>query len=312
MLSALILAVAGTSHVAAAGPDEGLRSTRVGPAVAGAWMAAGRSPSGTHTELVPVLMYHRISCPERGALYPGLWVCPRTFDRTMRMLKGAGWETITSHGLADALAAGRSIPHKRFVIVIDDGDRDGYDAAYPILERYDFEAVFAVVVGRVEARRQAMTWAELIELEGEGHEIADHSMSHADLRRWTASGLRRQIEQSADRLRRHLGHRPWTFVYPYGARDQNAIDQVRASGFLIAYTTVYGGAHTYRGRFTSPRDPASTAAIRPATSWRRSDPTDSAADARFDVQRDDRDIGPPQRRIAMVAVPADVDLGGGL
>ena len=251
MLSAGIMALTGSSAVAVAPPSEGLD---VGfPSVAAQHTTSAGSSRNSRIEYVPVLMYHRISCPERGADYPSLWVCPRAFDRTMRMLKDAGWETITSRALADALAAGSSIPSRRFVVVIDDGNRDGYDAAYPVLERYDFEAVFAVVVARVNVQRSAMTWAELIELESEGHEIADHSMSHVDLRRSNAAGLRRQIEESADRLGRHLGHRPRTFVYPYGFWDQDVAAQVKASGFRIAYTTAYGAAHRYRGRFISPR-----------------------------------------------------------
>ena len=39
-------------------------------------------------------------------------------------------------------------------ITIDDGMRDGYDNALPILQRHGFVATFAVVVGRVDRRRR--------------------------------------------------------------------------------------------------------------------------------------------------------------
>ena len=206
-----------------------------------------------HTEHVPVLMYHRITCAPRDAAYPELWVCPSVFDATMRRLKAAGWDTITSHQLAMALRTGTAVPPRLFVLVFDDGDRDGYDHAYPILEKYGFEGVFAVVVGRVQVRRQAMTWAELRELETAGHEIADHSASHAWLAHLPHAGLVRQIETSAAQLCAHLGHRPTTFVYPFGAWDQRVVAQVRASGFRIAYTTAYGARERHGGRFVSPR-----------------------------------------------------------
>ena len=39
-----------------------------------------------------------------------------------------------------------------------------------------------------------MTWAELTELEDDGHEIADHSMNHANVASLDASGLAREVE----------------------------------------------------------------------------------------------------------------------
>ena len=185
-------------------------------------------------------MYHRITCAPSDARLPGLWVCPGVFDRTMRLLRDRGWETITSAQLADARATGRPVPRRTFVVVFDDGNRDGFDEAYPILERYGFKGVFAVVVGRVGINRSAMTWAELEELQEAGHEVANHSMSHANVARLGAAGLEREIGLSAERLREHLGGWPRTFVYPYGSWDQDALDAVRRTHHHIALTTVPG------------------------------------------------------------------------
>ncbi len=202
---------------------------------------------------VPVLMYHRITCAPRDARLPGLWVCPRVFERTMRLLSERGWETITSAQLADARAAGRPLPRRTFVIVFDDGDRDGYDNAYPILERYGFKGVFAVVVGRVGVKRNAMTWAELVELQEAGHEIANHSMSHANVASLDAEGLAREVGRSAARLRAHLGAWPRTFVYPFGRWDRGALDAVRRAHHDMAFTTVSGATRRSSDRFAAPR-----------------------------------------------------------
>jgi peptidoglycan/xylan/chitin deacetylase (PgdA/CDA1 family) len=210
-----------------------------------------RTDGGTST--VPVLMYHRITCAPRDARLPGLWVCPRVFDRTMGLLRSRGWHTITSAELADARAAGRTLPRRTFVVVFDDGDRDGYDHAYPILERHGFEGVFAVVVGRVAVKRKAMTWAELIELQGAGHEIANHSWSHANVASLDTRGLEREVGRSARMLRVHLGGWPRTFVYPFGSWDQDAVHAVRASHHRIAYTTIAGATRRSTDRFTAPR-----------------------------------------------------------
>ena len=202
---------------------------------------------------VPVLMYHRITCAPTDARLPGLWVCPQVFERTMRLLSERGWATITGAQLADARAAGRPLPRRSFVIVFDDGDRDGYDHAYPILERYGFKGVFAVVVGRVGINRSAMTWPELVELQEAGHEIANHSMSHANVARLGEAGLEREVGGSAELLRAHLGAWPRTFVYPFGSWDGDALDAVRRAHHDIAFTTVAGATRRSSDRFAAPR-----------------------------------------------------------
>jgi peptidoglycan/xylan/chitin deacetylase (PgdA/CDA1 family) len=171
----------------------------------------------------------------------------------MRLLKARGWSTITSAQLADARAAGRALPRRTFVIVFDDGNRDGFDSAYPILERYGFTGVFAVVVGRVGVKRSAMTWAELRELQAAGHEVANHSMSHANVARLDRAGLAREVGRSAARLRQHLGAWPRTFVYPFGSWDRAASHAVRAAHHDIAFTTVSGATRRTSNRFAAPR-----------------------------------------------------------
>ena len=222
--------------------------------MAGAAAAADPPPTlATHArERIPVLMYHRITCPPPDARNPSLWVCPWRFERTMAALKAAGWDTLTATQAANRLRVDYQIPDKTFVIVIDDGWRDGFDNAYPILEKYGFEAVYAVVVGRVGVKPNAMTWSELIELMDSGHEIANHTMSHANVASPTVD-LWRQIERSSQILGEKLGRRPRTFVYPYGSYNATAIEQVRQSGFVVAFTTEYGCVRTWADRLTEER-----------------------------------------------------------
>jgi len=198
-------------------------------------------------------MYHRITCAPDDARLPGLWVCPRVFDRTMRLLRQRGWRTVTAAQLADARAAGRPLPRRTFVVVFDDGNRDGYDSAYPILQRHGFTGVFAVVVGRVGVRRSAMTWEELLELQDAGHEIANHTLSHANVARLDRAGRAREIGRSAERLRQRLGAWPRTFVYPFGRWDRDSSRTVRATHHDIAFTTVSGATRRTSDRFATPR-----------------------------------------------------------
>lgn len=170
----------------------------------------------------------------------------------MAALKADGWDTLTARDVAHRLTHDIPIPTKTFVIVIDDGLRDGYDTGYPILQKHGFDAVYAVVVERVSVKPTAMTWAELRELELNGHEIANHTLSHANVGSPNVN-LRREIELSSQILAAKLGHRPSTFVYPYGSYSQAAVDQLRRSGFRVAYTTEYGCTFSWRDRLLEER-----------------------------------------------------------
>ena len=213
--------------------------------------AGDPAPSG-QTARVPVLMYHRISCPPPDAALPTLWICPRRFARHMDALVAAGWRTMTARQVLWALKRGAPVPPRTFVIVIDDGDRDGFDNAYPILRRRGLVATYAVVVGRI-GKRVGMTWPELQLLISEGHEVASHTMNHDDVRRESDAGLVLEVATSAQRLQQHLGIPTRTFVYPFGLWNTRAAAAVRAAGYWGAFTTWPGCSLSWSQRLVLDR-----------------------------------------------------------
>jgi peptidoglycan/xylan/chitin deacetylase (PgdA/CDA1 family) len=205
-----------------------------------------------HALDVPVLMYHRISSPPPDAALPHLWISPARFRAQMRALKAAGWQTITAEELGLALRDGRHVGRKRFVITIDDGARDGYRNAAPILERLGMRATFCVVPGRARMGWQ-LSFRMMRELRAAGHEIANHSLRHVDLRALSASALRWQVFHARDLIRDRVGHAPRSFCYPMGFHDSEAHRVVRAAGTLLAFTTVSGTWHRTGLEMVSPR-----------------------------------------------------------
>lgn len=192
------------------------------------------------TVKVPDLMYHMIEVLPKDAALPHLWVDPSEFRQTMKLLAEKGWRTLAPRQIAWRVKNCIPIPAKTFSITIDDGVRNGYDKAYPSLQEFGFKAAYAVVVGRIDKFKRAMTWVMLEELQAAGHEIANHTMHHDDVRAEDDEGLYYEIEESNQILWDRLGKRPRTFVYPYGYWDSEAVAQIRASGFWVAYTTAYG------------------------------------------------------------------------
>jgi arylsulfatase A-like enzyme/peptidoglycan/xylan/chitin deacetylase (PgdA/CDA1 family) len=214
--------------------------------------AAATAAAGTATLHVPVLMYHRIAPAPPHTRLPQLWVSPRLFRAQMRLLAARGWRTITAAELARAAISGRTVGPKRFVITIDDGARDGYAHAAPILEDLGMRATFCVVPGRT-GRPWQLTVAQLVRLHASGHEIANHSLTHADLPAIGAAALRREIAHAARRIERFVGERPATLCFPFGHHDARVRRVVARTGHLAAFTTVEAVAQSPAMRFRWPR-----------------------------------------------------------
>src|SRR5262249_37852352 len=87
------------------------------------------------------LCYHRVGEPAGSPFEHGLWSSsPEGFDAQVRFLV-KNFDVIGPADLPEAVARRRG----RFVVItFDDGYRDNYEAAYPILKRHGAVATFFV------------------------------------------------------------------------------------------------------------------------------------------------------------------------
>jgi len=188
---------------------------------------------------VPVLYYHRISCPPPDAQLPSMYTCPARLDEQLRYLRNRGWRAITVDDLADLMAERRCPGRKRFVISFDDGYHDAYTQAAPILEALGMRGSFFVSPGRADDER-FMTYGQMRDLIARGHAIGNHSLSHLNLNLQPADVLYEQVEYAQQLLESELGSRPRTFAYPYGNFNNAVVQRVRDSGFELAFTVRRG------------------------------------------------------------------------
>src|SRR5215208_575089 len=122
---------------------------------------------------VPILMYHRINVVTAAtpAESRALTVHPADFARQMRWLKREGYRTITQRELFEALYCGRSLGRRPVLITFDDGYRDVFFKASPVLLRLGMKATAYVVSGRISGNDISfLTWNLLHALERRGIE----------------------------------------------------------------------------------------------------------------------------------------------
>jgi len=116
-----------------------------------------------------ILMYHRIM-PMKGddvrqagwmhfRSLPGIVVSPEMFSRQMEFLND-WYKIISLDFLVDCLEKGREFPRNSVVITFDDGWKDNYLYAYPVLKRNGIPATIFLSVGYIGTNR--LFWPEKI------------------------------------------------------------------------------------------------------------------------------------------------------
>jgi peptidoglycan/xylan/chitin deacetylase (PgdA/CDA1 family) len=207
------------------------------------------SPLPNRTRVVPILMYHRINYVDASTpeITRRLTVHPDVFRRQMRWLKLHGYRTITQRMLYDALMCGDRLPRKPIVITFDDGYRDAYTKASPVLARFGMRATAYVITGRISGRDSSfLTWRQLRLLEERGVEIGSHTVSHYPLTTLSSEQAYAQLRSSRRVLERRLGHRvPW-LAYPIGDYDSRIESLARRAGYRLAVTTESGATQSAR------------------------------------------------------------------
>src|SRR5882724_221027 len=99
---------------------------------------------------VPILMYHSISDNLFGMSHPYFHIntSPEIFAKQMRWLRSAGYRTISLDEALNGLQA-RADLAKSVVLTFDDGYRDFYTEALPILKQHGFTATLFLLSDRI-------------------------------------------------------------------------------------------------------------------------------------------------------------------
>ncbi|MDP4192839.1 MAG: polysaccharide deacetylase family protein, partial [Bacteroidota bacterium] len=201
-----------------------------------------------HKREIPVVMYHRIIESKTQAGRHGIYVTAPQFEEHMKYLKDSGYETI---GFDESLKINRLDVSKKYIIItFDDGYKDNYELAFPILRKYNFKAVIFLVAGLdynkwdctsdSEPRLTFMNREELLEMQHYGITFGAHTLTHPDLSSIGLDETCREISQSKKILEEKLSTKVNYFAYPYGALNDKIKEIAASSGFTHAIATDSG------------------------------------------------------------------------
>ncbi|MFA5144513.1 MAG: family 10 glycosylhydrolase [Candidatus Omnitrophota bacterium] len=206
---------------------------------------------------VPILLYHHIArLPDGASRSQQRWtLSPEKFDKQMQWLASQGFHPVTMEQLIAHLKHGLPLPAKPIVLSFDDGWKDQYYAALPILKRYNFSATFFIITDSV-GHSAYMNWQQLREMSASGMDIQPHSSSHQKLPLLPRELALKEIIDSKKALESHLNKPALVFAYPFGTYSREVISMAKAAGFEGA-VTVNGlnGGYIFRNdeSYTLPR-----------------------------------------------------------
>jgi peptidoglycan/xylan/chitin deacetylase (PgdA/CDA1 family) len=165
-------------------------------------------------------------------------------------------------------------PRGALAITFDDGYRDNYEHAAPLLKRFDLPATFFVTTRFIgtdfvpwwdrdlDIRMPWMTWDQVRMLHREGFEIGSHTRTHRELASLAPEAATAEILGSCRDLEDQLSSKVFSFAFPYGGKRQIADEQLeimRRAG-LRCCCSCYGGINGKR------RDPLRLRRV-PVSPW---------------------------------------------
>jgi peptidoglycan/xylan/chitin deacetylase (PgdA/CDA1 family) len=189
----------------------------------------------------------------------GLTVRPDTFERYCAFFKQR-FDVIPLRQLVDKLHHGGRL-NRQLAITFDDGYRDNYENAVPVLEKLSLPATFFVVTRFMGSaivpwwdrehgvRHPWMTWDHVRSLHQKGFDVGAHTRTHVDLGTVSERVAKEEIVGARVDLENELGIPIDLFAYPYGRRrnlDDCSRYLVKEAGFRCCCSS-FGGINVSGG-----------------------------------------------------------------
>ena len=199
---------------------------------------------------VAVLNYHQINDVDNNALT----VTVKDFDDQMRYLSENNYNVITPKEMLDAFKNNAKLPDKTVIITFDDGYKDNYENAYPILKKYNLKGTIFVITDYVSLYPNYITWDEAKEMQKSGViNLESHTMDHFNLLKISKNDARLQLANSKYWLEAHL-KKPVTFLaYPEGDYNEDLKNMLKELKYEGGFTVNYGLVSSASDVYEMPR-----------------------------------------------------------
>ena len=193
--------------------------------------------------MIAILAYHSLD-HSRSVLSTS----PGIFAEQMKVLRDAGVRVVSLSDVADRKCSNRE---NEVVLTFDDGFRNVYQHALPVLQSYGFPATVFLVTDYCEKTNSwpgqtvtiegesLLAWREIQEMSRAGISFGSHTRTHPDLRKLSMLQAEEELASSKKAIADATGLPVDTFAYPYGAYDA-ALRNLARQHFRLACSTHLG------------------------------------------------------------------------
>ena len=221
---------------------------------------------------IPILMYHSISSISESRVHPYFRLNTSTsvFESHLRFLRANHYATVTLDHALSLLSENKPFSGRAVAITFDDGYRDFYSEAFPLLQRYGFTATVFLPTAHIGTRRrtfreiECLTWNEVRELSRHGMAFGSHTVSHPHLEHLEKTQVEWEISHSKGEIEDQTGSPVTSFSYPYRFPQDNPqfmeflANTLAVCGYRHTVSTIIGTATAADGPFRLRRLPVNS------------------------------------------------------
>lgn len=188
--------------------------------------------------VVPILMYHSVN--PTAVAKNRLAVSVNTFERQMHFLKSHNYNVVSLDVIASLIKNRKKMPPKTVALTFDDGYKDNYTYAFPILKKYNLPVTIFIIVNEVgRPQSDRLSWDEIKIMQDTGIiNFGSHTLTHKYLEEIKTEGeLTKEIFDSKRILEEKLGKQVNAFSYPSGSFTAGMRQLVIDAGYKLAVAT---------------------------------------------------------------------------
>lgn len=202
---------------------------------------------------IPVLMYHKIPNEEIKSQHK-IFVTKNNFEKHLKFFKNFGFQTLTFndiHNFRTGFYDFKNFPKKPLILTFDDGYRDNYENASPLLKKYGFKAqIFLLANSKIdhnewdtnesEPSHEILSGEERKKWKNSAFEIGSHGFHHQKITEFSQDETFRELVDSKQALEDEFHTPVRSFAFTYGIRNEYSEKLAEDAGYEYALNTDTG------------------------------------------------------------------------
>lgn len=209
---------------------------------------------------VPVLMYHNVvdkttfNDKYRGKQYARVVITTDKFKQQMKFLKKYHYKALTLDEFNGFVTGKKRLPEKSVLITFDDGRKNVFVNAYPILKKYKFKATMFVITSKINSEPEQYNpdilqylsktdmkmGADVFEYASHTHNLHRKDDTNKPILKTNTYYNYEQIRNDIEESLKYVDKKYFAYPFGSGLRNNDLISALKDAGIINAFSTEKG------------------------------------------------------------------------